>query len=1044
MIEKLIESSIKNRPVVLMVFALGIGWGFWALQNTPLDAIPDLSDNQVIVSTDWMGRGPQVIEDQITYPLSTALQGLPRVKTVRATSMFGTSIIYVIFEDNVDIYWARSRVLEKLNYAQSLMPEGVTSTLGPDGTGVGHVYWYTLNSERHDLGALRAIQDWYIRYQLTAVDGVSEVASIGGFVRQYQIDVDPTKLLAYNIPLRHVVMSVRKSNNDVGGRLIEMSDIEYVVRGLGYIESVADVENIVLGATPDGTPIYVKNIATVQLGGDIRRGMLDENGEGEVVGGIVVMRYGENAKEVIDRVKIKMEELKKGLPEGVTITTAYDRSELIESAVDNLRHTLLEEAIIVALIVFVFLLHFRSAFAVILSLPIAVLISFILMKYIGISANIMSLGGVAIAIGVIVDASVVMVENAFRHLSEGGEEARKNPIQTVLISAKQVGRPIFFSLMIIILSFVPVFMLTGQEGRLFRPLAFTKTFTMTGAAIIAITLIPVLMTVFMKGRLRPEGQNPIMRLFVGIYRRIQAIVLRFRWSTLLITILILIATLPLAMSRGREFMPSLDEGSLLYMPVTLPNVTVTEAKRLLQVTDALIKSVPEVDYVLGKVGRAETATDPAPVSMIETIIILKPREEWRKGMTKSGLIGELNSLIQIPGLTNGWTQPIINRIQMLATGVRTDLGVKIFGPDLNQLADLALGAEEILRDIPGAADVYAERVVGGKFLDITIDREGAARFGVNVEDIQMVIETAIGGMNLTTTVEGRERFPVRVRYMADYRRDPEALRRVLVPTVTGAQVPLEQVATIEVTPGPPMINSENGMLRSLVMLNVRGRDMGSFVDEAKAAMEERFELPDGYYVNWSGQYENQIRAKKRLMTIMPAVILIIILLLYLTFHSIGEALLVILSVPFALVGGVLLQSLLGYNYSVAVWVGYIALFGVAVETGVVMLIYLNEALDPYILKENVSRQTIMKAAMDGSVLRLRPKLMTVATSLIGLLPIMWSTGTGSDVMKPIATPLIGGILTSLVLILIVIPVVWSLLKEWELRRGHLKYKGISH
>lgn len=1044
MIEKLIEASINNRLIVLMVFALAIGWGVWAMQNTPLDAIPDLSDNQVIVSTDWMGRGPQVIEDQITYPLSTALQGLPRVKTIRATSMFGTSIIYVIFQDDVDIYWARSRVLEKLNYAQSLMPEGVTSILGPDGTGVGHVFWYTLNSERHDLGALRAIQDWYIRYQLTAVDGVSEVASIGGFVRQYQIDIDPTKLLSYNIPLRHVVMSVRKSNSDVGGRIIEMTDIEYVVRGLGYIKTVKDVENIVIGATEDGIPIYIRNIGTVQLGGDIRRGMLDQNGEGEVVGGIVVMRYGANAKDVIDRVKAKIEELEKGLPEGVTIKIAYDRSNLIESAVENLRHTLLEEGIIVALIVLIFLLHFRSALAIILSLPIAVLISFIFMRYVGITSNIMSLGGVAIAIGVIVDASVVMVENAYRHLSEGDEEARLDPIKTILISAKQVGRPIFFSLMIIILSFVPVFLLTGQEGRLFRPLAFTKTFTMTGAAFIAITLIPVLMTIFMKGRMRPETENPLMRVLVGIYRRVQKFVLRFRWSTLAITILILIATIPLATSRGREFMPSLDEGSLLYMPVTLPNVTVTEAKRLLQLTDAMILSVPEVEYVLGKVGRAETATDPAPVSMIESIIILKPRDEWRKGMTKADLIGELDALIQIPGLTNGWTQPIINRIQMLATGVRTDLGVKIFGPDLNVLAELALQAEEIIREIPGAVDVYSERVVGGKYLDIKINREGAARYGVNVGDVQMVIETAIGGMNLTTTVEGRERFPVRVRYMSDFRSDPEILKRVLIPTVTGTHVPLEQVADIEINPGPPMINSENGMLRSLVMLNVRGRDMGSFVDEAKAAMDERFELPDGYYVNWSGQYENQVRARKRLMTLMPAVIMIIFLLLYFIFHSIGESLLVILSVPFALVGGVLLQSILGYNYSVAVWVGYIALFGIAVETGVVMLVYLNEALDPYILKNEVSKQTILKAAMDGSVLRLRPKLMTVATSLIGLLPIMWSTGTGSDIMKPLATPIIGGILTSLVLILIVIPVVWSLLKEWEMRRGILRYRGISH
>ncbi|MFC1628405.1 efflux RND transporter permease subunit [Gemmatimonadota bacterium] len=1045
MIDKIIESSIRNRLIVGIVFILAIAWGLWALQNTPLDAIPDLSDNQVIVATTWMGRGPQVIEDQITYPLSAALQGLPRVKSVRATSMFGASIIYVIFEDNVDIYWARSRVLEKLNYAQSLLPTGVSPTLGPDGTGVGHVYWYVLESDQHDLGYLRTIQDWYLRYPLSAVDGVSEVASIGGFVKQYQIDLDPVKLLAYDLPLTRVIQAVKSSNADVGGRLLEMSDIEYVVRGLGYIKSIEDVENIVVGVTPEGTPIYVSNLGTVQLGGDIRRGLLDQNGEGEVVGGIIVMRYRENAKDVIDRVKARLAELEPGLPEGITIRTAYDRSELIENAVNTLRHTLTEEAIIVALIVLIFLMHFRSALVIILSLPIAVLISFIFMKYLGISSNIMSLGGVAIAIGVIVDASVVMVENAYRHISEAGLKSREEVTAMVITSAKQVGRPIFFSLLIIILSFVPVFLLTGQEGRLFKPLAFTKTFTMTGAAIISITLVPVLMTIFIRGkRLRTEQQNPLMRVFNAIYRSIQGLALRHRLVTLLITLLIVAATIPIAVSRGREFMPQLDEGSLLYMPVTLPNVTVTEAKRLLQVTDAIIKSVPEVEYVLGKVGRAETATDPAPVAMIETIILLKPQSEWRKGFTKADLIGDLNSRLQIPGLTNGWTQPIINRIQMLATGVRTDLGVKIFGPDLRTLGELALQVEEILRPIPGAADLYSERVVGGRYLDITIDRVAAARFGVRVGDIQMVIETAIGGMNLTTTVEGRERYPVRVRYASDYRSDPEAIERVLVPTAGGAQIPLEQVADITVSAGPPMINSENGMLRSLVMLNVRDRDMGSFVDAAKVALANELDLPDGYSLNWSGQYENQIRAKERLATLIPAVLLIILLLLYITFRSIGETLLVILSVPFALVGGVLLQWILGYNYSVAVWVGYIALTGIAVETGVVMLIYLNEALDKYITTGSASRETIRQAAIDGSVLRLRPKLMTVATSLIGLLPIMWSTGTGSDVMKPIATPVVGGIVTSLILILIVLPVFWSLLKEWELRRGRLRFSGMGH
>lgn len=1044
MIERLIEASIRNRLVVGIVFILAAGWGIWALQHTPLDAIPDLSDNQVIVATDWMGRGPQVIEDQITYPLSTTLQGLPRVKSIRATSMFGSSIIYVIFEDGVDIYWARSRVLEKLNYAQTLLPEGVTPTLGPDGTGVGHIFWYVLESDHHDLGALRAIQDWYIRYQLASVDGVSEVASIGGFVRQYQIDLDPSRLLAFDVSLNQVVESVRKSNNDVGGRLIEMADTEYVVRGLGYIRTLQDVEEIVVSTTPEGTPVYVQNLGTVQMGGEIRRGLLDQNGEGEVVGGIIVMRYGENAKEVIDRVKSKISDLESGLPEGVTIRTAYDRSELIESAVGTLRHTLLQEAVIVALIVFLFLLHFRSAFAIIISLPIAVLISFIFMYYLGITSNIMSLGGVAIAIGVIVDASVVMVESAYRHISEGGEEVRKDLSGTILASARQVGRPIFFSLLIIILSFVPVFLLTGQEGRLFRPLAFTKTFTMTGAAFIAVTLVPVLMVLFMKGRMRSEAENPLMRIFITAYSRIQALALRFRWTTLILTLLILVTTVPIALSRGREFMPSLDEGSLLYMPVTLPNVSVTEAKRLLQVTDAIIKEVPEVDYVLGKVGRAETATDPAPVSMIETIILLKPRKEWRKGLTKADLIGELDSHLQIPGLTNGWTQPIINRIQMQATGVRTDLGIKIFGPDLDTLAILAQKAEQIVRPIHGAADIYSERVVGGRYLDIQIDRRAAARYGARVADIQMVIETAIGGMNLTTTVEGRQRYPVRVRYAADFRNNPETLKRVLIPTPSGIRIPLAELATIQINPGPPMINSENGMLRSLVLLNVRGRDMGSFVLEASDALSEQLDLPEGYYLSLSGQYENQIRARNRLMTLMPAVLLIIILLLYLTFRNIGETLLVILSVPFALVGGLLLQWILGYNFSVAVWVGFIALSGVAVETGVVMLVYLNEALDHHLQSGPVTEEHIRRAAIDGSVLRLRPKLMTVATSLIGLLPIMWSTGTGSDVMKPLATPLIGGIVTSLILILIVLPVVWSMLKEWELLRGRLHPGGREH
>jgi Cu(I)/Ag(I) efflux system membrane protein CusA/SilA len=1043
MIEKIIEYSVRNRFILLLFFILLIGWGIWALYRTPVDAIPDLSENQVIVMTEWMGRSPKTIEDQITYPLSSNLQGLSKVKAVRGISMFGLSMIYVIFEDGVDIYWARSRVLEKLNYAQSFMPQGVTSTIGPDGTGVGHVYWYTVEGEGYDLGELRAIQDWYIRYQLNAVPAVAEVASIGGFVKQYQIDLDPNKLLSYHVTIPEVTMAVKKANNEVGGSIIEASDMEYFIRGQGYVQSKADLENIVVGKDMDGVPIYVRNTGVVQLGGEPRRGLLDKNGEGEVVGGIIVMRYGENARDVIQRVKTKIKEIEPGLPPRVTIKTAYDRSDLIHRAIGTLKKSLLEEMIIVSLIVMIFLFHYRSALTVIISLPIAVLIAFIFMKNLGITSNIMSLGGIAIAIGVLVDASIVMVENTYRHVVQAQPKTRQEITEIIIGSCKQVGRAIFYSMIIITLAFLPVFLLQEQEGKLFRPLAFTKTFGMIGASFLSITLVPILMTFLMGGKMRTDEQNPVTRFLNSLYSPIIRWVMKHKKTTLALNLMVLLATLPLLFFVGREFMPPLDEGSLLFMPVTLPSVSITEAKRIMQVQDKIIKSLPEVDYVLGKVGRAETATDPAPVDMIETIILLKPKNQWRKGITKNDIISELDAKLQIPGVSNGWTQPIINRINMLSTGIRTDLGIKLFGPDLDTLAQLAVEVERILRPIPGAVDLYAERVTGGKYLDIDIDREKIARYGINVGDVQQIIETGIGGENLSTTVEGRSRFPIRVRLLRDYRDNWEALKRVLVPTMDGSQIPMGQLATLKINTGPSMINSENSMLRSVVLLNVRGRDMGRFVSEAKSALDKNLKMPTGYYISWSGQYENQIRMQKRLLLLFPIVLLTIFILLYFTFHSFGEAFLVVAStLLFSLIGGVWLFYLLGYNFSAAVGVGFIALFGTAMETGVVMVVYLHEALDKRLKKGEIAKEEITEAAIEGSVLRLRPKLMTVGTTLLALTPIMWATGTGSDVMRPIAAPIIGGMVTSTIHVLIATPVIFVLVKEYLWKRGKLKPSGM--
>jgi len=1069
MIEKIIEFSARNRFLILIAYLVIAGFGIWSVYNTPVDAIPDLSENQVIVFTEWMGRSPQIIEDQITYPLTQNLQGIPKVRAVRSQSMFGMSFIYVIFEDNAEIYWARSRVLEKLNQVQNTLPQGVTPVMGPDGTGVGHVFWYHLKSDKYDLGELRALQDYFLKYQLTSVEGVAEVASIGGFIKQYQVDIDPAKLSSYGIGINDVVNSIRNSNKDVGGKNLESSDKEFFIRGKGYIQTPEDIEEITIKGTKFGVPVRIKDLGTVQIGGDTRRGLLDMNGEGEVVGGIIVMRYGENASVVIERVKEKLKELEKGLPEGVKIETSYDRSTLIDNAIDTLKHSLIEEAIVVSLIVLIFLFHWRSAIRIIIEIPVSVLIAFILMKQFNITSNIMSLGGLIISIGVLVDSSIVMVENAYRNIAMAAERGETIDYTEISIrSAKQVGRAIFFSIGIIVVSFLPVFMLEGQEGKLFHPLAFTKTFALAGSAIITITLVPMLMTLFMRGKFYPENKNPVSRFFKMLYEPLLKLALKYRKTTLAINLLALVITVPLIMNRGSEFMPSLDEGSLLFMPTTLPNVSITEAKRIMQMQDRIIKSVPEVSHVLGKVGRADTPTDPAPMNMIETIIILKDKSEWREGLTKNDIIAELNSKMQIPGVGNAWTQPIINRINMLSTGVRTDLGIKIFGDNLDTLERLAIEAEEIVKKVNGAADVFAERTQGGKYIDIDIKRDAISRYGLNVGDVQDVIETAIGGENISNTVEGRRRFPIRVRYFRDYREDIDKLKNILVTVGSSSQgdgssgmggaptgssgsntflIPLGELADIRVTSGPPMISSENNMLRSIVFLNVRGRDMGGFVNEAKDVLDKEFapNLPKGYYYSWSGQWENQIRAKERLEIVMPVVFLIIFVMLFMVFKNFLESILVMLSVPFALIGGIYLMAILDYNFSVAVWVGFIALYGLAVETGVVMVIYLHEALDKKMIEKNdiVTTEDIVQATEDGAILRLRPKLMTVAVNLIGLIPIMWATGTGADLAKPIAVPMIGGVVTSAIHVLFVTPIIFVMIKVYLNKKGKLHKSAMA-
>jgi Cu(I)/Ag(I) efflux system membrane protein CusA/SilA len=1034
MINRVIEFSLRNRFLIVGAYIVLAVAGYWAMMHTPVDAIPDLSENQVIVFSDWPGRSPQEVEDQITYPMTVNLQGLPGVKTVRSSSAFGFSMINVIFEDNVDIYFARTRVLERLSLATSFLPAGVTPMLGPDATGVGQVFWYTVEGP-YDSGTLHSIQDWFIKYQLSSVPGVAEVASIGGFVRQYQIDVDPVKLRAYNIPLREVLSAIERSNNNVGAKVMEVNDAEYMIRGIGLIRGVQDIENSVLSAG-NGTPIYVRNVASVQLGPEFRRGVLDNGGK-EAVGGVVVIRYGANPLEVIKAVKQKLAALQSGLPRGVTVVPFYDRSTLIDHAVDTLRHALIEEIILVTLAHVIFLWHFRSILIVTLPLPLAVLSAFLFMKGVGISSHIMSLGGIAIAIGVLVDAGIVMTENVLRQAEKFTQEHgdyRPHIWQITLDAAKVVGRPIFFAMIIIILAFVPVFALTGMEGKMFHPLAFTKTFAMIASTLMAVTLVPVLCTFLIRGKLHREDENPVMRTLRAMYRPVLGWALRHRALTLAAAGLLFAAALYTATTIGSEFMPPLDEETALFMPITDPRISLTKATEIMRQQGKIIAADPAIEKVVGKIGRAETATDPAPINMSETMLILKPKDQWPKGVTKDAILQRLDEKLRIPGVTNIWTQPIRNRIDMLSTGIRTQVGVKVFGPDLEQIERISEQIEREVRTVPGAVDLYAERITGAPYLEIDINRPAAARYGINIQDVEDVIETAIGGKNLTTTIEGRQRFPVRVRYARDFRENVEDLKDVLVAAPNNAQIPLGMLTDIRMVMGPAMISSENGLLRGTVLMNVRGRDAGGFVDEAKRTVARRVKLPSGYYIEWSGQYENQIRAKRRLEIVIPVVFLIIFLLLYKTYNSAKEALHVILAVPFALTGGVFLLKLLGYNFSVAVWVGFIALFGTAVQTGVVMVIYLEEAVARKRAEGTLTLEGLHQAVIEGALLRLRPKVMTVATVVAGLLPLMWTTRTGAEVMKPLATPVLGGMVSSLLHVLIVTPVIFTWLREREIRQ----------
>ena len=1041
MIERLIEASARNKFLVLIFAIFGVAAGIYGLIHTPLDAIPDLSDVQVIVYTDWEGRSPDLVEDQITYPISTVFIAAPKVKFVRGESMFGKSFVYVIFEDGTDIYWARSRVIEYLNSVRGSLPEGVNPVIGPDATGVGWVYEYALvdDSGKHDLAQLRSIQDWNLRYAVASVKGVAEVASVGGFLKQYQVDLDPNALVAYNIPLSDVVSAIKASNADVGGKTFEIASTEYFVRGRGYIKSVADIENIVL-KMDKGTPVYVKNVGTVHLGGDIRRGIAELDGKGETVGGIVVMRYGENALNVINAVKMQLEKIKSSLPAGVRIVPTYDRSDLIKRAIATLREKLIEESVVVALVCLVFLWHIRSAVVAIITLPIAIILSFIPMWWMHVTSNIMSLGGIAIAIGAMVDSAIVMIENAHKQLEHFREAHKREPnnverVQMIITGAKGVGRALFFALLVITVSFVPVFTLTAQEGRLFRPLAFTKTFAMFFASFLGITLVPLLMTLLIRGKITPEIKNPVNRFLIQTYHPVADFVLRYRWFTLGAALVVLLITIFPFKRLGSEFMPPLNEGTLLYMPTAVPGMSITEATKILQIQDRQLKKIPEAVTVFGKAGQADTPTDPAPLSMFETVVALKPPNEWRHGMTWEKLLAEVNANIKTPGMANILWMPIQTRIEMLTTGFRSILGVKVFGPDLGEIQKLAVQIETVLAALPQTRSAFAERTVGGYFLDFTVNREAAARYGLKVGDVNDIIESAIGGKNITTTVEGRERYPVNARYARDFRQDIDALKRVLVPTPTGAQVPISMLADINYNTGPPSVRSENGKLVGFVFVDITTSDIAGYVRKASQHLSESIQFPPGYYVEWAGQFQYLQQALQRLKIVVPFTLLLIFVLLYFSTRSVIRTLIVLLTVPFSLVGAFWLLWLLGYNMSVAVWIGLIALAGVGAETGVVMLLYLDQAWDKFKADRRLNTiKDLHDAVMEGAVQRIRPKIMTVCAILFGLLPIMWSPAlqAGADVMKRIAAPMIGGIVTSAILELLIFPVIYVVWRKREL------------
>ena len=1053
MIGRWIDWCARNRFLVFTGTLFLVLAGIWAMRRIPLDALPDISDVQVIIHSPWNGAPPNIIEDQVTYPIVTALLAAPNVKAVRAQTMFGDSYVFVVFEDGTDLYWARSRVLEYLQQIQGRLPADVHPTIGPDATGAGWVYEYLVvdHNHRYSLADLRSLQDWYLRYQIDTVPGVAEVASIGGFVRQYQVRLDPDKLRAYNIPLSMIIDRVRDSTNEVGGRLIELGGAEYMIRGLGYLHSLSDLETVPV-ASKNGTPVLIKDVGSVSFGPDIRRGVAEWNGEGETVGGIVVMRYGLNALNVISGVKQKLAEISGSLPPGVEIVSGYDRSGLIRASISTLQRDLIEEAIIVSLVIIIFLFHFRSALIPILALPIAVVASFIPMYYLQVSSNIMSLGGLALAIGVLVDAAIVMVENGYRHLSEAQAAARseaepreiprRERRRILLDSAKQVGPALFFSLLIIVVSFLPVFMLEAQEGRMFRPLAWTKTLAVGFSSLLAITLVPPLMLMFIRGRLRPESKNPVSHITQAVYLPVLRLCLRFPKTVLLLNLVFLAVTFPLALKLGSQFMPPLFEGATLYMPTALPGISIGQATQLMQEQDRVLHSFPEVASVFGSIGRSESATDNAPLDMYDTTVTLKPREQWRAGMTYEKLVSEMDAKLQFPGLTNTWTMPIENRLDMELTGIKTPVGLKIQGPSLDGIQQLGERIQQILGGLPEMRSAFAERVAQGFYVNVEVNRAEAARYGLTVGDVQRAITSGIGGDNIAENVEGRERYPISIRYAPDFRDDLEKLRRVVIATPSNAQVPLGELAKVSFSKGPTMIRDEDAALTGYVYLDLNTRDYGGFVDKASKLLRERLALPSGYSFKWSGEYEFELRAKERLKLILPVVFFVIFLLLYMVFHSLAEALVLIFPTLYAMTGGLLLQWFLGYNFSVAVWVGYIALFGIAVETGVVMVVYLHDALDHKLAAgQPLEPGDIKQAAIDGAVQRLRPKLMTVAAVLASLIPILWESGVGSDVMKPIAAPIVGGMITSTIHVLILVPVFFVMMKTRALRRGTLRHAG---